>query len=102
MKKLLALCLVAGLLGGCVFRPGDAGYSVLGHVYASGHVTDNTGIIRRQGKACTTNIANFFSMGDSSIATAKRNGGISKIYSVDYEISTFIVGATVCTVVSGE
>lgn len=102
MKKLFAICLAAGLLGGCYFRSADTGFSLLGHTSNAGQVTDNVGVIRRQGKACSTNILHLFAFGDSSIATAKRNGGITKVYSVDYELNTFVVGANVCTLVSGE
>lgn len=102
MKKLFLVCVTACLLSGCIFRGGDAGTALFAKTRASGWTTDNVGTIRRQGKACATNILYLVTTGDSSIATAKQKAGISKIYSVDYDVINYLLGSTVCTIVSGE
>lgn len=102
MKKLFLLCIVGGLLSGCMFRGGDAGPALFAKTRASGWATDNIGTIRRQGKACSNNILYLIATGDSSISAAKQRAGISKVYSVDYDITNYLIGSTVCTIVSGE
>ncbi len=61
----------------------------------------------KTGQACITSYLGLISQGDASIKTASQsapNGGITKIYAVDYKnnnLGGFIVMET-CTIVHGE
>ena len=64
----------------------------------------------KQGRSCNYNILSLVSYGDASIATAKKEGNISQVYSVDREILSMnaipvnylpLIFARVCTVVKG-
>ena len=59
----------------------------------------------RQGRACAWNVLRLVAVGDMRISTAKRNGGISAVSTVDYETFELIpyygVVSRYCTVVSG-
>ncbi|GIU70518.1 MAG: hypothetical protein KatS3mg002_1754 [Candidatus Woesearchaeota archaeon] len=65
--------------------------------------TGNAQAIKR-GVSCQRSILWLVSIGDSSIETAKKNGNITKIASVDYEILDVlsIIYHRVCTIVQGE
>ncbi len=63
------------------------------------------------GKACGWNFGGLIAKGDLRIETATKNGGITKISSVDYETTELLPGlgfvllplwAQYCTVVTGE
>lgn len=79
---------------------------VMGTLYsdatAGENVTSNTGASKK-GEACAASILGLVGTGDASIATAAREGGITKISYVDGK-STSILGlyATYCTIVAGE
>lgn len=53
------------------------------------------------GKACGKNVLGIVSMGDISIDTARKNGNISYISSVDKSVKGHIFIADVCTIVRG-
>lgn len=102
MKKAATLLLATALLGGCVFVPGDAGFAAFNTTKRSGYAMENVGHATKVGRACAKNILGLVGSGDSSIDTAKKNGGITKVLSVDYDIETYLLFGTVCTVVSGQ
>ena len=53
----------------------------------------------KTGRACAQNLLGIAAMGDATINTAKRNGGVGTVRTVEYH-STNIVGiGTFCTVV---
>jgi hypothetical protein len=60
----------------------------------------------KEGQACGYNVLALFSWGDVRIATAMKNGGITKISSVDsksFQLLPILYGfGRYCTVVSGE
>ena len=57
----------------------------------------------RQGRACASNYVGIVATGDASIATAKRNGSIKSISTVDHD-SLNVLGlySRFCTIVAGE
>jgi len=58
----------------------------------------------KQGKATATSILGLIAKGDSSVATAARNGGITKIKTADVHVNSVLLGAyiEVTTIVTGE
>lgn len=103
MKKILLGLSLISLLNACVvptYRNMSAGLLVTESkdgIYASGTIGS------KMGKACSTSILGLVSMGDSSIATAAKNGGISKVSTVDTEFETVLgVYGEYCMVVRGE
>jgi hypothetical protein len=87
MKKLFSLFLLLTVLSGCISQVPVA-------------VTDNTDSSKR-GEAC-----NLFVLlpifGNSSVVEAKKNGGITKVATVDYEVRWYLPYIfQACTIVTG-
>lgn len=64
----------------------------------------NARTVTKSGKACSKDILKLVAWGDGSQAAAAKNGGISKISALDFEV-TAILGflyTESCTVVIGE
>lgn len=57
----------------------------------------------KEGKACANSILGWIATGDASIEAAMKNGGISRVATIDHN-STGILGfyATFCTIVRGQ
>ncbi len=56
----------------------------------------------KEGRACMESILGLVATGDSSVDTAKKNGGITRVTSVDYEVENVLgVIGKYCTVVRG-
>ena len=102
MKKALLLAATSLLLSACVYVPTDAGWALIEQSKRSGYAMENNGQITRRGRACAQNILGLVAQGDSSIEAARKNGGITKVMAVDYEIESYIVFAKVCTNVAGQ
>ncbi len=109
MKK-LALAVVAVLA--VVASSGCAGLAFAGRangavgIYsetkANDHVTDEA-LTTKTGQACSTSVLGLVTTGDSSVPTAAKNGGITKVVSVDNDFMQVLgVYAKFCTVVTGE
>ena len=63
--------------------------------------TPSTGT-SKQGKACAANYLGLIAIGDATIQSAKANGGITNVASVDDEaFSVLSLFSTFCTVVRG-
>ena len=102
MKKILLFAAMAPLLSGCLFAPTDAGWALIEQSKRSGYALENTGAITKHGRACAQNILGLVAQGDSSVEAARKNGGITKVMTVDQEIESYIVFAKVCTTVAGQ
>ena len=102
MKKTLLLAATGLLLSACVYVPTDAGYALIEQSKRSGYALENTGAITKHGRACAQNILGLVAQGDSSVEAARKNGGITKVMTVDQEIESYIVFAKVCTTVAGQ
>jgi hypothetical protein len=102
LKKVLFGAFVATLLSACQ----SGGYSPTG----LGPMTDIRGpiaatsvVATKRGKACAkTLLGGLINEGDASIVTAKENGGISAVSTVDFHTKGFypFMGTT-CTIVTG-
>ena len=108
MKKsiiaLSSLLIVAGFMMGCAYTMTNP--SLMGGVYSSykGPVsaTDQT-LGPKMGKAKVESILGIVAMGDASIATAAKNGGITKISHVDFENTNILfIYSTYTVIVYGE
>lgn len=102
MKRLLALSAICVALEGCA----TAMSPVNGFLYTniSGPLTvgANQDTPTKVGRATSRSIFGVYAVGDSSIETAAKNGGITKIHHVDYETQTVLgVIADFTTVVYG-
>lgn len=83
--RLSWLLLAGSLLTGCAtggpdINPGFLFTSVQGPVTTTG----KAGAGGKRGEACASNILGIVAIGDNSIETAKKNGGIKQVASVDY------------------
>ncbi|MEN9579488.1 MAG: hypothetical protein RJA70_2497 [Pseudomonadota bacterium] len=65
-------------------------------------VTSNVGS-SKEGRSCASSILGAVGIGDASIASAAKEGGITKISTVDSDnFSVLGIYATNCTIVTGE
>jgi hypothetical protein len=95
------LFLVAAVeFGGCALARGPVGF--LYNDTQTGVAVASNQAGGRVGQSCANSILGLFATGDASIETARRNGAISMITSVD-EHSTSVLGvySTYCTIVRG-
>jgi uncharacterized protein YcfL len=103
MKKILILTSITALLfAGCAFRPTQA--LVYTDSVAPSHATNVSADAIKVGESdkCT-NILGIIATGDCSIASAKKNGNISTVSTVDWK-GTNILGfySTGRTIVTGK
>ena len=103
MKKLLLALILFGALAstgcGAVFpyQPGPIYTDYQTPAMATQNETGN-----KMGEACQTNILGLVATGDASVSTAAKNGGITKVNSVDTKFKTILgIFSESCTVVSG-
>ncbi|MFP5430244.1 MAG: TRL-like family protein [Gammaproteobacteria bacterium] len=101
--SLTAAALLAMGLGGCanVSGPVPAALSFYAAPVALG--PHDSAAPSKRGEACASNILGLVATGDSSIDTAKKTAGITRVASVDHS-STRVLGyyARFCTIVKGE
>ena len=103
MKKLgfvFAVCAVFMFLGCATMIP-------IGTLYTKAKlpmmVTSNSGASLKTGVSQCTSILGLIALGDCSIATAKKNGGITKVYSVDWDVKNILgIYGTYKVIVRGE
>ena len=105
MKKLFigSLFAAAVLLTGCMspMKGSIMGAITIDHIASDASVDNNVRPVKR-GEAKATGII-LFATGDASIGTAMRNGGITKVHHVDYNVKNILfVYSEVITVVYGE
>jgi hypothetical protein len=100
IKSLLTLGCVSLITSSCGLAPSQLGSSLISTTREPVFVTTNTGY-SKEGKACGQNILGIFAMGDMSIETAKKNGGITNISAVEKTVNNKVVIADVCTIVKG-
>ncbi|HEY9037272.1 MAG TPA: TRL-like family protein [Pseudomonadales bacterium] len=100
-KIMLSAGLVLLMTGCAMGRAPVSGY-LYSDVSGSESSTSNT-VGKKTGSACATSILGWIGTGDASAATAAKNGGISKISSVDYHTKSILgLWAESCTKVSGD
>jgi hypothetical protein len=102
MKRLLALSAICVALSGCAM--GVSPVNGFGYTNVSGPVSigPNQDTPTKVGRASARSIMGFYAVGDASVETAAKNGGITKIHHVDYETQSILgVIADYTTVVYG-
>jgi hypothetical protein len=103
MYKLSAIAILLSLSTGCAMSFNSP---VTGGLYTGAKgataATSNT-LGARTGQACAMSILGVVGLGDASIASAAKAGGITKVAAVDSDnFSVLGVYAKNCTVVTGE
>jgi hypothetical protein len=73
---------------------------VYSDILSSESVTSNQAG-NRVGEACAQSYFGLVATGDASVETARRNGGITQISSVDGKTESYIVYAKYCVIVRG-
>ena len=104
MKKILLCAIATGLLASCTFTSNGIQSGFYNDWRDRDPMTrvDNSVAANRTGTGCVTSILGLVVQGDSSVATAKRNGGINRIAYVDRTyngVTPFYMKG--CTVVKG-
>jgi hypothetical protein len=98
MKVLLVFACFALVLSGCASPLPGILYS---NVSSGVAATDNQ-FGNRMGEACANSWLGLVAVGDASIETARRNGGITAITSVDRQTSNVLfLYSKHCTIVRG-
>ena len=105
MKKALILILSTLVLTSCggQTRSGVTAGLVSSWKDTISGVSDNSVTVEKRGEACSTNILGIVASGDSSVETAKRNGGVKKVAFADTTyLSVLGLYQKGCTVVKGQ
>ncbi|TNF68903.1 MAG: TRL-like protein family [Gammaproteobacteria bacterium] len=104
IKKLFLLSAVSStvLLSGC------ASYLPMGQIYTGVHGAPVSGQINpnvapaKEGKACSISILGLVAVGDMTVDSAAKEGGISQVASVGYTSQNILgVYGKYCTIVHG-
>lgn len=100
LRLVLILGAVAALAGCALLVP-------MGNVYTGVKLpmaaTANSGASTKTGEATCVSVLAVVATGDCSIEAAKKNGGITKVHSVDWEVKNILgIYGTYKTIVSGE
>ena len=98
VSLVLALSLVFSV--GCVQSPTGPGILYMNVKGPMGPAGGTSAM--RSGRACANVILALIAWGDASIESAKRNGGISEVTTVDHESTNFVGFGSFCTVVYGQ
>lgn len=99
MKKLLFILPAVAILAACAMPNLETGASMFSQTQQPMLIGVERGT--KIGRACARNYFGIWTEGDMSVATAKRNGKITKVATVDKDVKGYLVYAEVCTVVTG-
>lgn len=103
--KAAALVMVGGtLVSGCAMSAGGNAMAT-GFVYSGYKTPGNIGPGQgtKTGEACISSVLGIVATGDSSVAAAKKAGGITQVSHVDHEVFGVLgIYATSCTIVTGQ
>jgi len=98
MKSFILMALVL-MLNACTMIQSNAGMALFMQVRDTNLVTSNDAY--KVGESCATNILGIYAYGDMSVETAKKDGGIIQVATVDKTIRNYLFFGTVCTIVRG-
>lgn len=107
MKKLLLASLLLGLLSSCTTTSNGVNSGIYTSWRDRDPITrvDNSIVPTKKGESCVTNILGVVVQGDSSIETAKKQGGIKHVAYVDRTYKGFWLYIPFyqkgCTIVNG-
>ena len=98
-----SVALSALLLSGCATQmPAGGIYTNVKGAWSTGEKVNNGVDITKEGKACSNSYLAMVAIGDNSIETAQKNGGIKNVASVSYSAHNILgVIGTYCTTVKG-
>jgi hypothetical protein len=97
-----ALITFAFIVSGCATSGASPnGWALIKQEKIPAFVTDNAKAIKT-GRACAQNVLSVYASGDASIEAAKKEGNITRVADVAYEMENYVVFGKVCTVVRGE
>jgi hypothetical protein len=102
--KLAAAVLALMATTGCATATGGTTFA-LGSIYSGYKSGGQVGTAQagKTGEACVSSILGAIALGDASLETAKKAGGITQVAHVDHEqFSVLGVYATSCTIVHGQ
>ena len=99
MKKLFLLLAASAVLAACAMPNLETGVSMFSQTQQPMLVGSERGT--KIGRACAKNYFGIYTEGDMSVASAKRNGNITKVATVDKDVKGYLLFAEVCTVVTG-
>jgi len=106
--SLMAMIVAVSLAAGCSapwHPPLGLGYTNASGINPSTIVeaSDGARAGSKSGTACATGFLGLFSTGDMSLDTAKKNAGITRVDTLDYQTENILFGlyAKNCTVVTG-
>ena len=99
MRKLLFILPAVVILAACAMPNLETGASMFSQTQQPMLIGTERGT--KIGRACAKNYFGIWTEGDMSVATAKRNGKITKVATVDKDVKGYLVYAEVCTVVTG-
>ena len=99
MKKVILLGAAVLSVSACAIVPSAAGTGLFARVSEPVLVSGNSG--SKTGTACANNYLSIVTTGDMSVQTAKKNGKINTVATVDKVIEGNVFIAKVCTVVTG-
>lgn len=108
MSRLVLILIAISLVTGCTapwHPPIGLFYTEASGINPSTLVEASDGVRAgsKSGTACATGYMGLFSTGDMSLETAKKNAGITRVDTLDYQTTTILLGlyAVNCTVVTG-
>ncbi|MER2490819.1 TRL-like family protein [Catenovulum sediminis] len=100
MKKLILSAFVALACSGCATSPINGAITV---TKWDGNVSNPEVNSVKSGEACANSVLGLAAFGDASIEKAKKNGGVTKVSSVDHStINILYFYGQYCTIVTGE
>jgi TRL-like protein family len=100
MRLVFTMGMAAMLIGCAMLVP-------MGNIYTGVKLpmaaTGNSGVSTKTGEATCVSVLAVVATGDCSIEAAKKNGGITKVNSVDWEVKNVLgIYGTYKVIVSGE
>jgi hypothetical protein len=99
--RIALVFLTCGVLAFSVGCMGVSGPTFGVWIDVKGPIQGGTGAGSKTGEACSQSWAGVVALGDASIEAAKKNGGITRVDSVDYHATNQIVMGKFCTIVRG-
>lgn len=102
----IAVTFLVGCIGAAWQPPSGLIYTDASGINPSTEVQSSDGVRagKKSGTACAEGYLGLVSTGDMSLETAKKNAGITRVDTLDYQTKSILFGlyARNCTVVSGE
>jgi len=100
MKKLILVSAMALSSVGCAYAPVNAAFT---SAKWDGGVSNPEVATTKTGEACANSILGLIATGDASIEAAKKEGGITKVATVDHSTTNVLYFyGQYCTIVTGE